>query len=156
MIRQLLNLPLRSAWPRSSLCGMRYKKRGAHCGNSTQATSDAAARPQRRFPAGFDSGILPSALRADACGVVQNRSRRFCRSIGPDYFVARLANARRPFGAACASYPSQCARYAAHAEIRDRVMYVRSLGRGSESDLEGNTWFTGRTMRSLTNAMKMS
>lgn len=78
------------------------------------------------------------------------------RSIGPDYFVARLANARRPFGAACASYPSQCVRNAAHAEIRDRFMYVRSLGRGSESDLEGNKWFTGRTMRSLTNAMKMS
>ncbi len=28
-----------------------------------------------------DSGILPSALRANAFGVIQNRSRRFCRSI---------------------------------------------------------------------------
>ena len=112
--------------------------------------------PAKTLPFGFDSGILPSALRADACGVVQNRSRRFCRSIGPDYFVARLANARRPFGTACASYPSQCVRNAAHAEIRDRFMYVRSLGWDSESDLKGNKWFTGRTMRSLTNAMKMS
>ena len=28
-----------------------------------------------------DSGILPSALRANADGVIQNRSRRFCRDI---------------------------------------------------------------------------
>ena len=28
-----------------------------------------------------DSGILPSALRANAYGVIQNRSRRFCRDI---------------------------------------------------------------------------
>jgi len=28
-----------------------------------------------------DSGILPSALRANAYGVIQNRSRRFCRDV---------------------------------------------------------------------------
>jgi hypothetical protein len=30
--------------------------------------------PAKALPFGFDSGILPSALRADACGIVQNRS----------------------------------------------------------------------------------
>ena len=73
--------------------------------------------PAKALPFGFDSGILPSALRADAYGVVQNRSRRFCRLIGPDYFVAHLANALRPFDAARVAYPSQCVRNAAHAEL---------------------------------------
>ncbi len=96
--------------------------------------------------------VVPLERRA-----TQQRARKGAsRRVSKDYFVARLANARRPFGVTCASYPSQCVRNAAHAEIRDRFMYVRSLGRDSESDLEGNKWFTGRTMRSLTNAMKMS
>ena len=30
------------------------------------------------------------------------------RRIGPDYFVARLANALRPFDAVRAAYPNQC------------------------------------------------
>ena len=38
------------------------------------------------------------------------------RRIGPDYFVARLANALRPFDAARAAYPNQCVRNAAHGE----------------------------------------
>ena len=36
------------------------------------------------------------------------------RRTGPDYFVARLANALRAFGAARAASPSQCVRNAAH------------------------------------------
>jgi hypothetical protein len=38
------------------------------------------------------------------------------RRIGPDYFVAHLANALRPFDAARVAYPSQCVRNAAHGE----------------------------------------
>ncbi len=33
-----------------------------------------------------DSGILPSALRANAKGVIQNRSQRFCRGISTSMY----------------------------------------------------------------------
>ena len=33
-----------------------------------------------------DSGFLPSALRPNASGVIQNRSRRFCRDIGTSMY----------------------------------------------------------------------
>ena len=37
-----------------------------------------------------DSGILPSALRANAYGVIQNRSRRFCRDISTSMYTKPL------------------------------------------------------------------
>jgi hypothetical protein len=73
--------------------------------------------PAKALPFGFDSGILPSALRAAACGVVQNRFGRFCRRIAPGLYVARLANALRLFDAPRAAYPNQCVRNAAHGEF---------------------------------------
>ena len=36
------------------------------------------------------------------------------RRTGPEYFVARLANALRPFDVARASSPNQCVKNAAH------------------------------------------
>ncbi len=37
-----------------------------------------------------DSGILPSALRANAYGVIQNRSRRFCHDISTSMYKKPL------------------------------------------------------------------
>jgi len=42
--------------------------------------------------AAVDSGILPSALRANAFGVIQNRSRRFCRGIWTSCPAIRFSN----------------------------------------------------------------
>jgi hypothetical protein len=51
----------------------------------------AIRTPLWRIPA-VDSGVLPSALRANAYGVVQNRSRRFCRGIETSCPATRFSN----------------------------------------------------------------
>ena len=52
-----------------------------------------AARSLTHLPV-VDSGILPSALRANADGVIQNRSRRFCRDISTSCAKSRSYECR--------------------------------------------------------------
>ncbi len=57
----------------------------------SMAFSRTIRTPLARIPA-VDSGILPSALRANADGVVQNRSRRFCRGIETSCLATWFSN----------------------------------------------------------------
>jgi hypothetical protein len=63
------------------------------------AFSRTIRTPLSRIPA-VDSGILPSALRANAHGVIQNRSRRFCRGIC-DVLSGNVVFELLPFSMAC-------------------------------------------------------
>ena len=87
-------------------CAQVDRKR--YCSSGFGGDCVRAVRPDRGFIAlahpAVDSGILPSALRANAYGVIQNRSRRFCRDISTSMYkkpLLRDAAAKACFALRC-------------------------------------------------------
>jgi hypothetical protein len=77
----------------------------------------AAKRPLRHGLLGVRSAMWSFHLSDEQRNTPPAKALPFgFRRIGPGYFVARLANALRPFDAARAAYPNQCVRNAAHGE----------------------------------------